>query len=330
MTDKMLKILLIGSLDIEAKKILRKIGSIDAYSSISKNDLMLIVGKYNIIIVRSTSGYHIDLDIINAATNMEIIATPGSGTDHINIEEAKRRNIDICAAPGANSLSVAELTIGLVFALSRFICTGDYMVRYLRQWKKETFLGEVISGKTIGVIGFGNIGSKVGKLAAAMNMRVLANDPNKNDNYISDFGAEKVEMNSLLEQSDIVTLHIPLNEGTFHIISEKEIEKMKASSFLLNLSRGGVVDDKAVCKALKANRLAGAALDVIEGEVPVGKEIPDNELLKCSNIIITPHLGAWTHQAQKEAAVLMAENVEKTLKERLTKKYQPPELLTGR
>ena len=314
MNDKMLKILLIGPLDMEAIKILGTVGRIDSFPSISREELLSIIGSYNIFIVRSIAGFHIDSAIICAASNMEIIATPGSGTDHIDVEEAKRHNIDVCAAPGANSQSVAELTIGLIFALHRYICAGDYMVRYSRQWKKDTFLGEEIQEKTLGIIGFGNIGSKVGQLAVGLNMRVLANDPFKSAEYITDFGSEKVGLIKLLEQSDITSLHVPFNEGTFHIISEKEIEKMKTGSYLLNLSRGGVVDDKAVCKALKGNKLAGAAFDVLEDEVPVGEKVPINELFECPNIIITPHLGAWTYQAQKRAAVLMAEKIVKNIK----------------
>ena len=312
----MLKILLIGPLDIAALKIIQTVGRVDSFPSISKAELLSIIGSYYIFIVRSISGFHTDSTIIRAASNLKIIATPGSGTDHIDAEEAGRHNIEVCAVPGANSQSVAELTIGLVFALHRHLCAGDHMVRYSHRWKKDIFIGEEIRGKTLGIIGFGNIGSKVGRLAADLNLRVLANDPYKSKEYITDFGAEAFGLTELLVQSDIVSLHVPLNEETFHIISEQQIEKMKTGSYLLNLSRGGVVNEKAVIGALKGKKLAGAAFDVLEDEVPAGEKVPANELFECPNVIVTPHLGAWTHQAQKRTAVLMAEKIVKTLKAR--------------
>jgi len=282
---------------------LRRAGfDVDVNPGISAEELRSVVSKYDVLVVRSRT--KVTREVLDAGVRLKIVARAGSGTDNIDVKAAEERGVKVLNTPEASAFAVAELTIGLLLSLARRIPSADRLMKE-GKWAKKEFCGWELRGKVLGVVGLGNIGEKVAKIAKALGMKILITKrtPPPSE-LLKELEAEFVPLQDLLKRSDVVTLHIPLTPKTYHFIGEKEIELMKDGAFLINTSRGAVVDEKALLRALQSGKLGGAALDVYKVEPP-----EDYTLMKLPNVVCTPHIGAQTAEAQKAAATLIAEKI---------------------
>lgn len=250
----------------------------------------------------------IDKEVMEAAPKLRIIAQLAVGYENIDIEEATRRGIYVTNTPGVLTEATADLAFALLMAIARGIVEKD---KYIRrgEWKVAghpmLFLGQQIYGATLGIVGLGRIGSAVVRRAKGFGMKVLYYNKEPRPDLEAELGAEYADLNVLLQKSDFVSLHTPLKKETYHMIGERELRLMKKTAFLINTSRGNVVDEKALCRALKEGWIAGAALDVFEREpIPV-----DNPLLKLDNVIVVPHIGSATYETRSRMTELVAENL---------------------
>ncbi len=253
----------------------------------------------NALIVRSTK---VTADMLAASPNMALVIRAGSGYDTIDVAAATARNIRVCNCPGMNSVAVAELTLGMMIALDRRIV---HQVDDLRKgvWnKKEYGKARGLKGRTLGTVGMGRIGYEVAKRAAAFDMKVIYSDVVAYGNLEREMGIVRVTFEELLAQADFVTLHVPGGEKTKHMIGRNELEKMKPTAFLINCSRGGVVDEQALAQALKSGSIAGAALDVYEVEPAATDSEFKEPIRKVPQVYGTHHVGASTEQAQDAVA----------------------------
>src|SRR5690606_3150784 len=238
--------------------------------------------------------------LLERAERLQVIARAGAGLDTIDVEAAVERGVDVINAPAANTLAVAELTIGFLVSLARNVPRGDAALKEGR-WIKKELMGSGLHGKTLGIIGFGHIGQAVAVRAKAFGMRIITNQYRPTPELYLEAGVEPVDLYDLLAQSDFVTLHIPARPDTEHLIGTEELEAMRATACLINTSRGSVLDERALLDALEQGRIAGAALDVFMEE-----PAPDNPLARHPRVIATPHIGASTEDAQTTAAVEVA------------------------
>ncbi len=236
-------------------------------------------------------------------SSVKIIAKHGVGVDNIDLEAATELEIPVTVTPNANAVSVAELTIGFIFALSKKLIDLHNDLYQKRQFVSN--VGLELHGKTLGIVGFGSIGKEVAKRALCLGMRVLVYDPYVEESILRELGVERAELDELLRQSDFVSLHVPLNESTRHLIDREKISLMKKTAYLINTARGGVVDEKALAEALKNGQIAGAALDVFDVE-PLP---PDSPFFDCPNVIMTPHVGAHTYEAILRMNMMAAESI---------------------
>jgi len=224
-------------------------------------------------------------------SSLKIIARHGVGVDNVDLKKATDLGIPVTITPNANTVSVAELVIGLIFVLSRRLV--DVHNELFEKRKFSSSVGIEVLGKTLGVIGFGAIGRETAKRGLCLGMRVLAYDPYVSREVIHQYSVEQVDLETLLKTSDFVSLHLPLNQTTRKMIGKREIQMMKKTAFLINTSRGGIVDENALVEALKENQIAGAAFDAFEVE-PLPE---DSVLYNCPKLILTPHIGAHTYEA---------------------------------
>ena len=264
--------------------------------------LITVIDDYDGLVVRSAT--NVTEDVIAAATKLRVIGRAGIGVDNIDITAASTRGIVVMNTPFGNSITTAEHTIALIMALARNIPAADASTQ-LGKWEKSKFVGSEIAGKTLSLIGVGNIGSIVASRAIGMKMRVVAYDPFLSKDRAEVLGVSKVAtLSEALCDADFVSLHLPMNEKTLNIIGTKEINEMKPGSKLINCARGGLVDEKAVSDALVKKHLSGAAFDVFQTEPAI-----ENPLFGAPNVICTPHLGASTVEAQKNVAFQIAEQM---------------------
>ncbi len=302
------KVLVSDSIAREGVEILRRHAQVVVDDKITTDALMLAIPEYDALVVRSRT--KVIAPVIDAATRLRVIGRAGVGVDNIDCEAAARRGIAVVNSPASAMVSVAEHTMGLMIALARFIPQADASMRK-GGWEKNKFLGIELSGKTLGIVGLGRIGSMVAVRAEAFGMRVLTYDPYIKGERAETFGSTLLEsLDDLLALSDFVSIHVPLMPNTRGLIGAEKMAKMKPGARLISCARGGVVDEKALLAALESGHLAGAALDVFETEPP-----GDNPLLKHSRVVVTPHLGAMTEEAQTRAAVDVAEQVVEILRE---------------
>ncbi len=260
------------------------------------------IAQYNIIIVRGRT--KLTKELIEKADNCKIIARVGVGLDNIDLDAAKAKNIRVINAVEAAMTSVAELVLGFMFALARQIPLGDRGIRD-GEWLKNELVGTELKGKYFGIIGLGNIGKRLGRLAKSLHMNIIGFDVIPIDEEFSrDVGLMKTDLDTLLQSSDYVSLHVPLLDSTYHMIDAKKLSLMKKTAKIINTSRGGVIDEEALYEALKNGNLGGAALDVFENEPAI-----KNKLATLDNVILTPHIGAQTKEAQSLAANVIAEKI---------------------
>lgn len=287
------KILLTDGLSPISDQDLLAAVELDDRKGISAEELMEVIGNYDAVIVRGRT--KITSDVLAAAEGMKVVGRMGVGVDNIDLEAAKERGVTVVNAPVATSVSVAELTLGLMLSLIREIPKADCGMK-AGEWLKKELVGTELYQKTLGVIGYGNIGSEVGNRALAFDMRVIAYDPGLSSDQVSAKGAEPVSFEELLQQSDIITMHIPHTKATHYILNAERFAMMKDGVHIICAARGGVIEEAALMDALDSGKVAGAALDVFETEPPGDAPIPRHP-----KVIATPHIGAQTKEAQLRA-----------------------------
>jgi len=275
---------------------------VDVNTGLKPEELKQIIGGYDALIVRSET--KVTAEIIGAAENLKVIGRAGTGVDNIDVPAATARGIVVMNAAGGNSVTTAEHTISLMMSLARKIPQAHSKLK-AGKWDKKSFMGAELAGKTLGVIGLGNIGKIVASRATGLAMKVVAYDPFITKEVALRAGIELATLDEVFERSDFITVHTPLTEETRGVIGPSAFARMKDGVRVINCARGGLVDEKALYEAIKSGKVAGAALDVFEQE-PVPS---DNPLLTLDEVIVTPHLGASTHEAQESVAVTISETV---------------------
>ena len=301
MADKRKKVLVTDPISKKGIDILLKNAQVDIKEDLKPDEIVTIIGEYDALIVRSQT--RVTAAIIEAGKNLQVVARAGVGIDNVDVEAATRCGIVVINAPTGNTVSAAEHAIALILALARNIPQANASLKSC-DWKRNEFMGTELRGKTLGIIGLGNVGSEVAKRAQAFEMRLIGNDPLVSMEYAKKLGVELVDKNQLLKESDFITLHIPLTPQTKEYIGAKELSMIKPGVRIVNCARGGLIDDNALVKAIKNKKVAGAAIDVFEKE-PCTESVLFGE----EKIIVTPHLGASTTEAQVLAARDVAEQI---------------------
>ncbi|MEK6962710.1 MAG: D-2-hydroxyacid dehydrogenase [Thermoproteota archaeon] len=296
-------VLICDEVDPVLNKVLQENGLKVSYDpQITPDQIKEKISNYNIIIVRSRT--KLTKELIDHATKCKIIARVGVGLDNIDEAAAKARNIRVINAVEGAMTAVAELVLGLMLALARQISLADREIRN-GKWLKKELMGTELKGKYLGIVGLGNIGKRLGRLAKGLNMNLIGYDVIPIDEAFSkEVGLMKADLGTLLSSSDYVSLHVPLLDSTYHLINAEKLATMKKTAKIINTSRGGVIDEEALYDALKKGNLGGAALDVFETEPAIG-----NKLATLPNVICTPHIGAQTKEAQSLAANIIAEKI---------------------
>jgi len=296
------KVLISDKLSPAAVEIFRGRGiEVDFKPGLEKAELLDIIGNYDGLAIRSAT--KVTPDVIEKATNLKVVGRAGIGVDNVDIPAASARGIVVMNTPFGNSVTTAEHAISLMLSLARDIPAANASTQ-AGKWEKSRFMGVEVTGKTLGLIGCGNIGSIVANRAQGLKMRVIAFDPFLSEERAAELGVEKVELEELLPRADFITLHTPLTDKTRNIISADAINKMKKGARLINCARGGLVDEAATRAALDSGHLAGAAFDVFTEE-----PAKENILFGADNFIATPHLGAATTEAQEKVALQVAEQM---------------------
>ncbi|MGB2705722.1 MAG: phosphoglycerate dehydrogenase [Candidatus Omnitrophota bacterium] len=301
------KILISDPLAEEGVEILKKERhfKVDVKPKLPPEELKKIISSYDAIIVRSQT--KVTKDVIKHGKLLKFIARAGVGLDNVDVNEASKRGIIVMNAPGGNTISTAEHTLSLILALSRNIPQADSSLKK-GEWNRKKFMGVELYGKTLGIIGLGRIGAEVARRALSFKMKVIAYDPFLIQERATSLGVESVNLEALFRKSDFITVHTPLTKETRHIIGEKNLRKVKKGVRIINCARGGIVDEKALAKAIEDGRVAGAALDVYESEPP-----GQTRLIGMARAITTPHLGASTEEAQVNVAIDVAEALKDAL-----------------
>lgn len=285
------------------KEILEKNGLKVTYEpEITTEQIAEKIGNFNVVVVRGRT--KLVKELIEKADNCQIIARVGVGLDNIDEDAAKVKNIRVINAVEGAITAVAELVVGLMLSMAREIPRADREIRN-GNWIKKEMMGSELKGKYLGIIGLGNIGKRLGRLARALNMNIIGYDIVPiNEEFSKEVGLMKADLDTLLASSDYVSLHVPLLDSTKHMINAEKLRLMKKTAHIVNTSRGGVIDEEALYNALKDGNLESAALDVFEIEPATG-----NKLTNLPNFIATPHIGAQTKEAQSLAANIIAEKI---------------------
>ena len=296
------RVLIADSLSPAAVDIFRQRGvDTDIKTGLSKDELIAVIGDYDGLVVRSDTKPN--ADVIAAAKKLKVIGRAGIGVDNIDIPSATAAGVVVMNTPFGNSITTAEHAIALMFALARELPTADASTQ-AGKWEKNRFMGVELYGKTLGLIGAGNIGGIVADRANGLKMKVVAYDPFLSAERAVELGVEKVELDDLLARADVITLHTPLTDKTRNILSAENLAKTKKGVRIINCARGGLVDEEALRAALESGQVGGAAFDVF-----VKEPAKENPLFGAPNFIATPHLGASTNEAQENVALQVAEQI---------------------
>lgn len=296
------KVLISDKMDPKAAEIFRARGiEVDEITGKTPDELKAIIGQYDGLAIRSST--KVTKDILDAATNLKVVGRAGIGVDNVDIPAASAKGVVVMNTPFGNSITTAEHAIALMFALARQLPEADASTQ-AGKWEKNRFMGVELTGKTLGLIGAGNIGSIVADRAQGLKMKVIAYDPFLSPERALELGVEKVELDDLLARADFITLHTPLTDQTRNILSRENLLKTKKGVRIINCARGGLVDEEALKELLDNGHVAGAALDVFVKEP--AKESP---LFGTANFVSTPHLGASTSEAQVNVAIQVAEQI---------------------
>lgn len=279
-------------------KLLEKYFDVTVVPAMSSQEMAEIIEPYHLLALRIST--YIGRDIIQKAKNLKAIISATAGLDHIDVALCHEKNIEVMDASGGNSDIVAELTIGIIVNLARQICRANNDIKK-GEWNRNKYLGKELAYKTLGIIGFGNIGKRVGEIARCLKMDVLFYDTYVSEENGKKSGGTKVSLEELLRRSDVVTIHTPLNAETENLISKKQFEIMKDGAILLNMGRGGIVNEKDLYNALASGKLMGAGGDVMGTE-----PCTDSPLYGFENFIITPHFGGLVPETQARLATIVA------------------------
>ncbi|MBI4266968.1 MAG: phosphoglycerate dehydrogenase [Chloroflexi bacterium] len=296
-----MKVLVTDHISEEGLALLREHAQVDVKVGMKPPDIIAAIGDYEALLVRSQT--RVTAPIIEAGKKLQIIGRAGVGIDNIDVEAATRCGVIVVNAPTGNTISAAEHTIALMLALARYVPQANTSLKS-GQWRRNDFVGAELRGKTLGVIGLGNVGSAVVRRAKGLEMNVVGYDPFVSADYARKLQVEIASLEQLLKVADFITLHIPLTAQTRGIIGTKEMALVKPGVRIVNCARGGLIDEAALIKAVREKQVGGAAIDVFENE-----PITSSPLFEVENIIVTPHLGASTAEAQVMAARDVAEQI---------------------
>lgn len=299
----MAKVLVSDPVAAEGVAILRRAGlDVDVRTGLTKDELIEIIGDYDALAVRSET--KVTADVLEAAKNLKIIGRAGVGVDNIDVERATQKGVLVVNSPEGNTIAAAELSVALLLALGRSIAQAAGSMK-AGEWKRSKYVGVEVYGKSVGVIGLGKIGREVAKRLLGMEMDVLAYDPFLSKEQAEALGVRLVDLETIYRQSDYITVHVPKTKETAGMIGAAEIEKMRDGVRLINVARGGIIQEGALLEGLQSGKVAGAAIDVWDKE-PTD---PANPLALHPAVVATPHLGASTEEAQVGVAVDIAEQI---------------------
>lgn len=292
------KVLVSDPLAEEGLAILRTQFEVDEKTDLKEDQLISIIGNYDALLVRS--GTEVTAKVIEAGKNLRFIGRAGAGVDNIDMDAATRKGIIVANAPEGNTLAATEHTMAMMLSLARNIPQATASLKK-KEWKRSRFMGVELNEKTLGILGLGRIGREVTKRATALGMHIVGYDPFIGKEKAAQFGVDSMSVEELFRVSDVITVHTPLIKETRHLINARSIATMKDGVRIINCARGGIIDEKALYDAIKSGKVAGAALDVFEEEPPF-----QSPLLELDQVIVTPHLGASTVEAQTNVAVSIA------------------------
>ena len=282
---------------------LRAAGEVDVATGLEPGALRERIAEYDALVVRSET--KVTAELIEAATRLRVVGRAGVGVDNIDLDAATRHGILVLNAPTGNTIAAAEQAVAMMLALVRNIPLADQAL-HAGRWERSKFMGLELRDKTLGVLGLGKIGFEVARIASSgLQMRVLAHDPLVTAERATQAGAELAEFETLLTESDVLTVHVPLNDATRGVIGAAELRRMRAGARLVNVARGGIIDETALADAIREGHIAGAAIDVWTTEPPP----PDHPLLQLPQVVATPHLGASTREAQVNVAFDVADQI---------------------
>ena len=295
------KILVTDPIAQEGIDFLGREAEVEVHLKPSPEELLKLIGGYEALIVRSET--KVTRQVIEAGKRLQVVGRAGSGVDNIDLEAATERGVAVVNAPLGNTISAAEHTIALMFALARHLPEAYNSLRS-GKWERQRFLGTELRGKTLGLIGMGQVGSEVARRARGLEMRVIAHDPYVSPDRAQGLGVELVSLDELLPQADVISLHMRLTPSTRDCLAAEQLAKVKPGVRIINTARGELIDERALIEAIDAGRVAAAAIDVFRQEPP-----GENPLLTHPRILVTPHLGASTEEAQERAALDVAQEV---------------------
>jgi D-3-phosphoglycerate dehydrogenase len=299
-----MKVLISDNLSPVGEKILRDAGlDVEVKTGLPPEELKAIIPQYDGLVIRSAT--KVRQDIIEAATNLKVVGRAGIGLDNVDIPAASQKGIVVMNAPDGNATTAAEHAIAMIMSLARNIPQATASMK-AGKWEKKSFMGREVTGKTLGIVGIGRIGSIVASRAQGLKMKVIAFDPFMPPELVEKIGVELVDLMELARRADFISVHTPLTKENHHLLSTEFFTTMKSDAMFVDCARGGVVDEVALYQALAEGQIAGAALDVFEKEPTTLEGTP---LLGLNNFICTPHLGASTSEAQENVAVAIAEQV---------------------
>ncbi|MBP3820281.1 phosphoglycerate dehydrogenase [bacterium] len=303
-----MKVLVTDKINESAGKIIEGVAQVDFLPTMSEDELVKIIGEYDALMVRSQT--KVTPKIIEAGKNLKIIGRAGVGVDNINLETATQRGIIVVNSPDGNTMAASEHTIALMLAMARNIVPAGCSTKE-GKWDRSKFTGCELYKKTLGIIGFGKIGSHVGEVALALGMKVIIYDPFTSKEIVEKFGGEYVEtLDEFWDKCDFITVHVPKTKDTLNMINKDTIAKMKKGVRLVNCARGGIINENDLKEAIENGHVASAAIDVYENE----PNIAECPLINCQgNIVLTPHLGASTKEAQMNVAIDVAEQIRDVL-----------------
>ena len=276
-------------------------------TGLEPDELKSIIDDYDGILIRSAT--KLTADILENCSNLKVIGRAGVGVDNVDLDVATKNKILVMNTPLGNLEATAELTVGLMFSLYRHIHNANAST-HEGKWEKAKFMGTELKGKTLGIVGFGNIGQRVAEICKVIGMQILTNSNSASDEVLNSFGAKKVSTEELLSSSDVLSLHTKLNDQTKNMLNKESIATMKSSSVIINCARGGLINESDLKDALNNDVIAGAAIDVYETEPAT-----ENVMFGAKNLLLTPHLGASSKEAQSNVAIDVANQVADFLKE---------------
>jgi D-3-phosphoglycerate dehydrogenase len=296
-----MRILVSDSLSNEGLDILKEHFTVDIHTGLSEDELVDKIKQYDALVIRS--GTQVTQKIIEAADNLKVIGRAGVGVDNVDVDAATKKGIIVTNAPEGNMISAAEHTIAMMMAMSRNIPQANASLK-AREWKRNKFTGIEVKGKTLGIIGLGRIGSEVSKRSLGLEMNLIGYDPFISEKRAVELGIKLTTVNEIAKVADYITVHTPLIKETKNIIDEEQFALMKPRVKIINCARGGIINEEALAKALEGGKIGGAALDVFVEEPPF-----NSPLLQFDNVIVTPHLGASTQEAQVNVAIDIAKEI---------------------